>query len=75
MSPVTCEVEMVVNKKCKSCVRFASKGGTAAEVCKTLYVQNEALVKLGNPERIKITIEAAQLCRGAAAGDLDRDTT
>jgi hypothetical protein len=51
-------VEMVVNKKCKSCVRFASKGGTAAEVLKTLYVQNEALDKLGNPERLRVTIEA-----------------
>ncbi len=52
------EVEMAVNKKCKSCVRFASEGGTAAEVCRTLYVQNEALDKLGNPERLKVTIEA-----------------
>ncbi|MBA7636918.1 hypothetical protein ES703_44546 [subsurface metagenome] len=52
-------VEMAFNKKGKSCVQFKSKGGTAAEVCKTLYVQNEALVKLDNPERIKVTIEAA----------------
>lgn len=51
-------VEMVVEKKCKSCVRFAAEGRPAAEVCKTLYVQNEALAKLDNPERLRVTIEA-----------------
>ncbi len=52
-------VEMAVEKKCKSCVRFAAEGQPAAEVCRTLYVQNEALDKLGKPNRIKVTIEAA----------------
>lgn len=52
-------VEMAVNKKCKRCVRFASKGGMAAEICTAVYVQNEGLDKLGNPERIRVTIEAA----------------
>jgi hypothetical protein len=52
-------VEMAVDKKCKSCVRFAAEGQPAAEVCKTLYVQNEALDKLGKPDRIKVTIEPA----------------
>lgn len=57
MSPVTCVVEMAVDKKCKSCMRFAAEGKPAAEVCRTLYVQNEALDRLGNPKRIKVTIE------------------
>jgi hypothetical protein len=52
-------VEMTVDKKCKSCVRFAAEGKSAAEVSRTLYVQNEALDKLGKPNRIKVTIEAA----------------
>ncbi|MBA7587212.1 hypothetical protein ES708_29230 [subsurface metagenome] len=50
-------VEMAVNKECKSCVRFAAEGQSAAEVCRTLYVQNEALDKLGKPSRIRVTIE------------------
>ncbi len=52
-------VEMSVDKECKTCVRFAAEGQSAAEVCRTLYVQNEALDKLGKPNRIKVTIEAA----------------
>jgi hypothetical protein len=52
-------VEMAVEKMCRNCVRFASKGGTATEVCRTLHLQNEALDKLGKPKRIRVTIEAA----------------
>ncbi len=59
MSERTVVVEMAVEKKCKSCVRFAAEGQSSAEVCRTLYVQNEALDKLGKPKRIRVTIEAA----------------
>lgn len=51
-------VVMAVEKKCKSCVRFAAERQSSAEACKTLYVQNEALVTLDYPKRIRVTIEA-----------------
>ncbi|MBA7587213.1 hypothetical protein ES708_29231 [subsurface metagenome] len=59
MSETTVVVEMAVDKSCKSSVRFAAEGQSAAEVCRTLYVQNQAVDKLGKPNRIKVTIEAA----------------
>ncbi len=58
MSETKIVVEMDVYKKCKSCVRFGAKGVLAAEICAAIYVQNEGLDKLGNPERIRVTIEA-----------------
>lgn len=60
MPPEKIVVELVADKTCKNCVRFGVQGTQATKICPAIYVQNEALDKLGNPQRIKVTIEAAQ---------------
>ncbi len=52
-------VKMDLDKVCKKCMRFGVKGSQAEEICPSIYVSNEALDKLGKPNRIKVTIEAA----------------
>lgn len=55
------EVQMRTDKKCKSCMRFAAQGQGASEVCRTIYVQNEAFEKIGSPDVISVTIEAVNM--------------
>ncbi len=60
MPPEKVQAQMKVDKTCKGSVRFAAEGQSAVEVCRTIYVQNQALEKLGKPKQIRITIEPAQ---------------
>jgi len=55
------QVQMRTDKECKSSMRFAAEGLGAIEVCRTIYVQNQAFDKLGRPEVITVTIEAVSL--------------
>jgi len=45
------------DKDCKSCVRF--RGPQDDKVTTSLYLSNDASKKLGNPEKIKVSVEAA----------------
>lgn len=55
------EVQMRTDKECKSSMRYAAQGLGALEVCRTLYVQNQAFEKLGKPDVITVTIEAVRI--------------
>ncbi len=55
------EVQMRTDKVCKSCMRYKAQGQGALEVCRTIYVQNQAFEKLGKPDVITVTIEAVSL--------------
>jgi len=55
------EVQMRTEKECKSCMRYAAQGLASVEVCKSIYVQNQAFDKLGRPDVITVTIEAVRL--------------
>ena len=46
------------DKKCKSCVRF--RGESDNPVTTALYVQNDAMEKLGNPGKVKVTVEVSK---------------
>lgn len=46
------------DKKCKSCVRFRSDADD--EVTTAVYIQNAGMEKLGNPTKIKVTVEPAK---------------
>ena len=54
------EVVMDTVKACKSCVRFGADEKGSAEVASSIYLQNDAFAKIGEPKKIKITIEAAK---------------
>jgi len=53
-------VQMRTDKECKSSMRYAAQGVGAIEVCRTIYIQNQAFDKLGRPDVITITIEAVK---------------
>lgn len=55
------EVQMRKDKAWKGCMRYAAQGQCALEVCRSIYVQNQAFDKLGKPDVITITIEAVSL--------------
>jgi hypothetical protein len=42
-------------------MRYKAQGQGALEVCRTIYVQNQAFEKLGKPDVITVTIEAVSL--------------
>jgi hypothetical protein len=52
------EVQMRMDRENKTCIRFAAQGKAADEVCRSIFVQNPALERLGDPELITVTIEA-----------------
>jgi len=45
-------------KNCKSCVRFNAVDENDAKVLLTIYIVNDAMKKLGNPDGITVSIEA-----------------
>ncbi len=45
------------DKTCKSCVRFKSSAGTDDKVTTSIYIQNAGMKELGDPSKIKVTIE------------------
>lgn len=49
---------MVLEKVCKSCVRFKSDV-TNEEVSQNIYILNAAYEKLGKPKRINLNISSA----------------
>ena len=55
------QVQMRMDRENKNCIRFAAQGQAADEVCRSIFVQNKALEKLGDPEVITVTIEALSL--------------
>jgi hypothetical protein len=56
----TVVVPMVVEKECKSCIRFKAADSQAAKLITTVYVNNAALEQLGNPEKINVTVTVAK---------------
>lgn len=52
----TIQTTLKMDKICKSCVRYRSIE-TEEIVTTSLYLQNEAYTKLGNPETIVVTVE------------------
>jgi len=52
------------DKTLKSSMRYAAQGAAAIEICRTIYVQNQAFEKLGKPDVVKVTIEADVLSEG-----------
>lgn len=52
-------VKMVQDKTCKSCIRFKGEGKEAENVGSSFYLQNAAFEKLGKPDSIILTVEAA----------------
>jgi len=47
---------LVQDKVCKSCVRF--RGTSDDEVTTSLYLQNDAFTKLGEPKQIIVQVSA-----------------
>ena len=58
MAEKSVQVQMRMDRENKTCIRFAAQGQAADEVCRSIFVQNAALEKLGDPELITVTIEA-----------------
>ncbi len=56
--PVTTRLK--VEKKCKNSVRFSTQDKANEKVLLTIYVLNDALKKLGNPDEIEVSIKAAE---------------
>ncbi len=47
-------------KTCKSCVRFNTVDAANEKALISIYVKNETLKKLGNPDEIFVTLSAAE---------------
>ena len=45
---------LTIKRVCKNSVRFDNK---ESESLKSIYIMNEAVLKLNNPKKIKVTIE------------------
>ncbi len=52
------QVQMRMDRENKNCIRFAAQGQAADEVCRSIFVQNQALEKMGDPDVINVAIEA-----------------
>lgn len=55
----TMELEFIAERVTKNTVRFAEVEHDGVTAVGTLYVQKHALRDIGNPERLKVTIEPA----------------
>lgn len=55
------QLQMWKANACKSSMRYTAMGKAALEVCGMIYVQDQAIEKIGRPDVIKVTIEAASL--------------
>ena len=53
-------IEMKVVKDCKSVKRFGSDAANANDIASNIYVGKKSLERLGDPDRIKVTIEPAE---------------
>ena len=45
-------------RACKHSVRYISTDKVGKSIASTIYLKNEALEKLGNPEEISLTLKA-----------------
>lgn len=54
------QTTLALEKTCKSCVRYSTKDTTKETVLLTIYIKNEAMKALGNPDEVTVTIEAAK---------------
>jgi hypothetical protein len=54
------KVQMVVEKECKSCVRFKAATPEANKLVSTVYINNAALEQIGSPDKIELTISAGK---------------
>ena len=50
----------VFEKETKNTIRFSEEPGTTAPIVNTIYVQKWAVNNLGNPDKIRVTIEAVE---------------
>ena len=50
---------MVLEKECKTCKRFKGVAAADNKVMATVYINNDALESLGNPESIAVSIAVA----------------
>jgi len=51
-------VELKKSKIHKSCVRYESAAEDAKKVVTNIYLNNDAVKKLGTPESVRVTIES-----------------
>ena len=58
------KVQMRMNKVCKSSRRYGAWGSAANEICRMMYVENQAFEELGKPNVITVVIEADVLSGG-----------
>ncbi len=54
---ITTELEQ--DKVCKSSKRFKSPKGQDDKVTTSIYIQNAGMDEIGNPTKIKVTVEPA----------------
>ena len=55
------EAVFVLEKETKNTKRFSEEPSQSGPpIVNTLYVQKWALINLGNPEKLRVTIEAAE---------------
>lgn len=53
------QTTLVLQKTCKSCVRYSSEQGSDEPLMVTAYIINDAVKALGMPDKIDITVTAA----------------
>lgn len=54
------EAVFTLEKETKNTKRFSEEPSTGPPIVNTIYVQRWALLSLGDPEKIRVTIEAAE---------------
>lgn len=59
MTEQTFSFEAVEDKQTKNTIRYAEIETDNPPIVKTIYIQKWAVSKLGNPKRIKVTVERA----------------
>lgn len=60
MADTTMTATFVVEKETKNTIRFSEEPADGPPITNTIYVQKWAIANLGNPDKIRVTIEAVE---------------